>query len=70
MIINMNNFINEYTRIILEHNQHAKYDDLKLIFDDIENTVEILRPNPNAKDVYQTMPTNAHIEYKKNHWVM
>ena len=40
------------------------------IFDDIENTVEILRPNPNAKDVYQTMPTNAHIEYKKNHWVM
>lgn len=37
-------------------------------FDDENNTVEILRPNPNAKDVYVTLPVNAHIEYVKNHW--
>lgn len=37
-------------------------------FDDESNTVEILRPNPNAKDVYITLPTTAHIEYIKNHW--
>jgi len=37
-------------------------------FDDEKNTVEILRPNPNAKDVYVTLPTSAHIEYIKKHW--
>lgn len=39
-------------------------------FDDENNTVEILRPNPNAKDVYVTLPVEAHIEYVKNHWYM
>ena len=39
-------------------------------FDDDNNTVEILRPNPNAKDVYCTLPTDAHIEYARNHWVI
>ena len=39
-------------------------------FDDDNNTVEILRPNPNAKNVYCTLPTDAHIEYKKNHWII
>ncbi len=42
----------------------------KINFDDENNTVEILRPNPNAKDVYVTLPTNSHIEYVKNHWYM
>lgn len=39
-------------------------------FDDDNNTVEILRPNPNAKDVYCTLPTEAHIKYSINHWVI
>lgn len=39
-------------------------------FDDDNNTVEILRPNPNAKDFYPTMPLNAEIEYRKNHWFL
>lgn len=37
-------------------------------FDDENNTVEILRPNPNAKEVYPTMPLDAELEYRKNHW--
>lgn len=37
-------------------------------FDDDNNTVEILRPNPNANNVYQTMPLEAEIAYRKNHW--
>lgn len=39
-------------------------------FDDDNNTVEILRPNPNAKDVYCTLPTSAHIKYAQNHWII
>lgn len=39
-------------------------------FDDDENTVEILRPNPNAKAVYNKMPHSAEIEYRKNHWYL
>lgn len=39
-------------------------------FDDNNNTVEILRPNPNAKEVYKPLELKAHIEYKKNHWVL
>ena len=38
-------------------------------FDD-NNTIEILRPNPNAKQVYPTMPIKAEIEYRKNHWYL
>ncbi len=37
-------------------------------FDDDNNTVEILRPNPNAKDVYSTMPIDAEIAYRCHHW--
>ena len=39
-------------------------------FDDDNNTVEILRPNPNAKEVYNTMPLSAELEYKRNHWFL
>ena len=39
-------------------------------FDDDNNTVEILRPNPNAKDFYPTMPLKSEIEYRKNHWFL
>ena len=39
-------------------------------FDDENNTVEILRPNPNAKEVYPTMPLKAELEYRKNHWFL
>lgn len=39
-------------------------------FDDDNNTVEILRPNPNAKEVYCTLPLKADIEYRKNHWFL
>lgn len=38
------------------------------VFDDENGTIEIIRPNPNAKDVYHTMPLTAEIEYRKNHW--
>ena len=38
-------------------------------FDD-NNTIEILRPNPNAKQVYPTMPIKVEIEYRKNHWYL
>lgn len=37
-------------------------------FDDNNNTVEILRPNPNANNVYQKMPLEVEIAYRKNHW--
>lgn len=37
-------------------------------FDDKENTVEILRPNPNAKDIHHTFPLDVEIEYRKKHW--
>lgn len=37
-------------------------------FDDENNTGEILRPNPNAKEVYPTMPLDAELEFRKNHW--
>lgn len=40
------------------------------IFNDNDNTVEILRPNPNAKDVCHTMPSKAELEYRKNHWFL
>ena len=40
------------------------------VFDDEKNTVEILRPNPNAKEVYNAMDTRDHIEYIKNNWVL
>lgn len=39
-------------------------------FDDNNNTVEILRPNPNAKEVYCTLPIDAHIKYVQNHWII
>lgn len=39
-------------------------------FDDDKNTVEILRPNPNAEAVYQPMPLSAELEYRKNHWYL
>lgn len=39
-------------------------------FDDVKNTVEILRPNPNAKEVYRALPLSEHITYAKNHWVL
>lgn len=39
-------------------------------FDDNDNTVEILRPNPNTKEVYCTLPLKADIEYRKNHWFL
>ena len=39
-------------------------------FDDDNNTVEILRPNPNAKEVYQTMPLEVEIAYRKTHWFL
>ena len=39
-------------------------------FDDENNTVEILRPNPNAKEVYPIMPLKAELEYRKNHWFL
>ena len=39
-------------------------------FDDEKNTVEILRPNPNAKEVYFRMPLSAEIEYRKKHWIV
>lgn len=39
-------------------------------FDDENNKVEILRPNPNAKEVYPTMPLKAELEYRKNHWFL
>lgn len=38
-------------------------------FDD-NNTVEILRPNPNAKSVYCTLPVDAHLAYVRNHWII
>lgn len=39
-------------------------------FDDDNNTVEILRPNPNAKEVYQTMPLEVEIAYRETHWFL
>lgn len=39
-------------------------------FDDEKNTVEILRPNPNAKDVYPTMPIDAEVAYRRKHWFL
>lgn len=39
-------------------------------FDDDNNTVEILRPNPNAKEVYHKMPLDAEIQYRRNHWFL
>lgn len=39
------------------------------VFND-DNTIEILRPNPNAKEVYNTMPLNAELEYRRNHWFL
>lgn len=38
------------------------------IFDDDNNTIEIMRPNPNAKQVYPTMPIDAEVNYRKNQW--
>ena len=39
-------------------------------FDDEKHTVEILRPNPNAKDFYPTMPLESEIKYRLNHWFL
>ena len=39
-------------------------------FDDNKNTVEILRPNPNAKAVYRRMSVEAEIRFRKNHWYL
>lgn len=39
-------------------------------FDENNNTIEILRPNPNAEAVYQTMPLEAEVQYRKKHWVL
>lgn len=40
------------------------------VFNDNENTVEIIRPNPNAKEVYSAMDTKDHINYLKDNWVL
>ena len=40
------------------------------VFNDNENTVEIIRPNPNAKEVYQKMSLKQELEYRKNHWFL
>lgn len=39
-------------------------------FDDDKNTVEIVRPNPNAKEVYKPLETKEHIKYKESHWYL
>ena len=39
-------------------------------FDDDNNTVEIFRPNPNAKDVYFKMPFDVELKYRKEHWYL
>lgn len=40
------------------------------IFDDNNNTVEVVRPNPNARQVYITMPFDLELQYRKNQWYM
>lgn len=35
-----------------------------------EDIIDIYRPNPNAKEVYQTMPLEEEIEYRKNNWYL
>ena len=32
--------------------------------------VTTYKPNPNAKEVYPTMPLKAELEYRKNHWFL
>lgn len=39
------------------------------VFND-DDTVEILRPNPNAKEVFEKMELGKEIEYRKNHWYL
>ena len=40
------------------------------VFNNDSNIVEILRPNPNAKEVYKTMPLDKEISYRRSHWYM
>jgi len=35
-----------------------------------ENTVNIYRPNPNAKEVYNEMEHNEELYYRKNNWYL
>lgn len=35
-----------------------------------EDRVDIYRPNPNAKNVYQTMEHAEGIKYRRNHWYL
>ncbi len=71
----MNNFINEYTRIILEHNQHAKYDDLISYFSNINNFKKLIKGKKENNDMalehlelFNTNKTSAiksALEWKK-----
>lgn len=35
-----------------------------------ENSIDIYRPNPNAKEVYQKMEFSEELEYRKNNWYL
>lgn len=39
------------------------------VFND-DNTIEILRPNPNATEVYKRMELEKEIEYRRNNWYL
>ena len=39
------------------------------VFND-DDTVEILRPNPNAKEVYNKMRLKEELAYRRNHWYL
>lgn len=74
-IINMNNFINEYTCIILEQNQHTKYDDLISYFSNINNFKKLIKEKKENNNMalehlklFETNKTSAiksALEWKK-----
>ena len=35
-----------------------------------ENIIEIFRPNPNAKEVYQPMTHEEEMKYRKENWYL
>ena len=39
------------------------------VFND-NDTIEILRPNPNATEVYDKMDFSKEMEYRRNHWFL
>lgn len=47
----MNNFINEYMKIILEHVQHAKYDKLVSYFSNINNFKKLIKSKKENNDI-------------------